>query len=101
MKRKYLNRLTLTICLQLIFAFAFSQSKISLAGAIKDSSTQKPLQYATVELYRHNQLTQAIKSVYTNDKGKFFINGVDTGNYTLVFSHTGFADKQQDIIIGS
>src|SRR6202008_4513581 len=66
---------------------------------LKDSAAQRPLQYATVELFRENQTATAIRSVYTNDKGRFLFNAIDTGNYILVFSHTSFAEKKQDITV--
>lgn len=85
--------------LQLTGAFAQS-SKTNVSGIIKDSTGQKPLQYVTVELFRESQPATAIRSVYTNDKGKFLFNAVDTGKYLLVFSHTGFAETKRSITVG-
>jgi outer membrane receptor protein involved in Fe transport len=73
---------------------SFAQGKGSISGTVSDSTFQKTLQYVTVELYKQNQPTEALKSSYTNDKGKFSFTGIDSGSYTLVFSHTGFAEKQ-------
>jgi hypothetical protein len=88
-----------------IFSLAFvtgviaQQTRTSITGIIKDSAAQKPLQYATVELFRANQPGQSIRSVYTNDKGKFGFNAVDTGSYLVVFSHTGFSEKRRTISV--
>ena len=93
------KEILLALSFILLVQFCFAQSsKSTITGFIKDS-TQKALQYATVELFHANQLTTAVKSVYTNDKGKFIFSGVDTGSYTIIFSHTGFSEKHQDIIV--
>jgi hypothetical protein len=42
--------------------------------------------------------TEAIKKTYTSDKGNFKILA-DTGRYTLVLSHTGFADMTVDLAV--
>ncbi|MFN2439897.1 MAG: outer membrane beta-barrel protein, partial [Chitinophagaceae bacterium] len=59
----------------------------------------KSLQYVTVELFKQNNISLPIKSAYTNDKGKFTLSSIDTGSYTLIISHTGFAEKKQNITI--
>ncbi|MBC7872857.1 MAG: TonB-dependent receptor [Ferruginibacter sp.] len=69
-----------------------------VTGTVKDS-TQKLLPYVTVSLFRSVQLQEPLKSTYTNDAGKFQFLNTDTGSYLLIFSHTGFSDQQQDIIV--
>ena len=66
MKKKNAKKVGQTILLQLLYIALLAQSKTSVSGLLKDSAAQKPLQYATVELFRANQLTQPVKSVYTN-----------------------------------
>lgn len=89
--------LILSYCL--VSAVVLAQNKgIKLTGSVKDS-IEKPLSFVTVSLFRQNQLDQSLKSTYTNDAGKFQFNNIDTGNYTLIFSHAGFAEKQQDIAV--
>jgi outer membrane receptor protein involved in Fe transport len=96
--KKILHQLLCIALFQLTTVCAFAQnSKATLSGSVKDSAGLKPLQYATVELYKQGQLTQALKMVYTNDKGKFSFASIDTGRYTLIISHTGFSEQQQDI----
>ena len=94
-KRNALIIFCFFICLN-----SFPQSaKSSITGLVKDSSGLKPLQYVTVELFKQNNLNLPVKSAYTNDKGKFTLSLIDTGNYTLIISHTGFTEKKQDVTI--
>src|SRR5687768_3065192 len=88
------------IAFSLLFASpAQAQSqRYKIAGIVKDSA-QKPLAYVTVSLFKQQQLQQPLRSSYTNDAGKFQFNSVDTGSYTVIISHTGFAEKQQDITV--
>jgi hypothetical protein len=98
MKKNY--QFIFLILLQLITGYGFAQTKQTITGALKDS-LQKPLSFATAGLYRQNDQTQPVKVTYTNDKGKFSFSSVDTGNYTLVFTHTGFADRKQALTVGT
>jgi hypothetical protein len=81
---------------------AFAQpSKSTITGIVKDSNGLKPLQYVTVELFKPGNFNLPVKSAYTNDKGKFTLSSIDTGKYTLIISHTGFLEKQQNIAIAN
>lgn len=79
---------------------AFGQASNNKITGIIIDSVQKPLQYATIELYKQNQLTTVVKNTYSNEKGVFTISAIDTGSYTLVISHTGFASEQKNINVG-
>ncbi|RYY38651.1 MAG: TonB-dependent receptor [Chitinophagaceae bacterium] len=72
----------------------------SITGTLQDSAARKALQYATAELYAAANPSTAIKSAYTNDKGRFTISGLDSGRYILIVSHTGFLERQQEITLG-
>ena len=86
----------LTILLLLSTLCSMGQAgKSVLSGTVKDS-TQKPLQYVTVELFKQ---TAPVKSTYTDDKGKFSIKGVDTGSYQVVVSHAGYGEHRQDLTV--
>lgn len=93
MKKIFFYGLTLVLAQCLISSTASAQKKATLAGAVTDSASQKPLSYANAELYRGSNLTQPFKVTFTNDKGRFIFANVDTGNYTVIVSHSGFAEK--------
>ncbi len=87
------------ISLALLFFIASSvnaQTGFKLSGIVKDSAS-KATAFTTVSLYRKAQLEQPLKTTYTNESGKFVFNKVDTGSYTLILTHTGFKEIQQDI----
>src|SRR5215207_8094288 len=96
MKKKFLYGIAL-VCCQCIALFTVAQTKASISGTVSDSTAQKPLQYVTIELYRGGNMTQAVKAGFTNDKGKYNFNNIDTGSYTIIISHTGFLEKQEAI----
>ncbi|HEV7780708.1 MAG TPA: carboxypeptidase regulatory-like domain-containing protein, partial [Chitinophagaceae bacterium] len=85
--------------LLLLTSTGYAQPKsFKISGVIKDSA-QKPLTFVTVSLFKQQQLQQPLRSSYTNDAGKFQFNAVDTGAYTVIVSHTGFAEKQEKITV--
>lgn len=96
---KKLPRAFFLLLTKLMAVAAIAQSSTTVSGSLTDSANAKPLQYATVEIYKGNTITQPLKAVFTNDKGRFVFNRIDTGIYTLLFSHTGFAEKKQPITV--
>ena len=93
------NKTGIAIVLLLLLQLAaYAQSnKASVTGQVKDSS-RKALSYVTVELFPANVATP-LKSSYSNEKGHFILDNIDTGRYTLIFSHTGFADIKKDLTL--
>ncbi|RYE12257.1 MAG: TonB-dependent receptor, partial [Sphingobacteriales bacterium] len=89
----------LIVLLQLVALTSMAQSKTTITGTVTDSSTQKAIAYATAELYRKATDPQPLKAVATNDKGRFTFNNVEAGTYTVVVSHTGFAQQQQEVTV--
>ena len=86
----------LTLC---ISSSLFAQPKqVKVAGVVKDS-LQKPLGYVTVSLFKKDQLSVPLKTTYTSNAGKFSFSNVDTGHYSIILTHTGFAEQQQDFSI--
>jgi hypothetical protein len=87
------------LLLQSLAYSAMAQGKTTITGTLLDSTTQKPLQYATIELYKGAVAAQPLKATFSNEKGKFSISGIDSGNYVILFSHTGFVEKQQALTL--
>lgn len=99
MKKIVLHCLGLAF-LQCLLAFAAqAQGKATLTGSIADSVSQKPLAYATAELYKGDATAQPLKATFTNDKGRFTFSNVDTGRYTVVLSHTGFFETKKEVVV--
>jgi len=81
-------------------AFYGQSKKSTISGVIKDSLHQ-PLVFATINLSRQSQPKVPIRNTYSNEKGHFRFNNVDTGNYFLDISHTGYIAKQEKIKVTS
>jgi outer membrane cobalamin receptor len=97
-KTRNLRRLLLLLCVQFTAALAFAQGSVN--GFVKDSAAARGLQYATIELFAAADPSKAVKSGYTNDKGRFNITGLGSGRYLVIISHTGFGERQQTISVG-
>ncbi len=71
-----------------------AQQTFTVTGSVHDSIHQNALGYATVNIYKKGRLDTAIKVMYTTDKGRFSFNKLDSGSYTIIALHTGYAEKQ-------
>ncbi|MGQ9664993.1 MAG: TonB-dependent receptor domain-containing protein [bacterium] len=70
-----------------------------IMGTVVEAMTEQPIELVNVILYdkNHNQIT----GTATNEMGKFYIAGIDTGDYIIEFSFVGFDTKQDNINISS
>ena len=68
-----------------------------ISGIVSDSTERKPISFVTVSLFNKNQPAQQVKAAFSDAKGKFQLSGIDSGNYVIIFSHTGFTEKKQNI----
>lgn len=89
------------LALSLLLLIAYSASaQSSVSGTIKDSTNNKPIQFATVELFKSSDTTKPVRSGYTSDNGKFAFSGIDTANYLLIVSHTSYEEITQTVPVG-
>jgi outer membrane receptor protein involved in Fe transport len=66
-----------------------------ISGTIIDSVTKKPLDYASVGLYRSGGKSP-INGVLTDEKGNFKIDNIKPGKYKLAISFIGYPTKYVD-----
>lgn len=66
-----------------------------ISGNVIDSLTKKPLDYASVGLYRSGGKAP-ITGVITDSKGNFKLDNVKPGSYKLVISFIGYPNKTID-----
>ncbi|SHE82774.1 Outer membrane receptor proteins, mostly Fe transport [Mariniphaga anaerophila] len=85
----------LFICICSIQVFAKGEGVIS--GRVIDSVTKEPLPYATVTVNSEEQL---VTGTVTNVDGRFTIDGVNEGNYTVSCSFVGYNSKEIPLLIG-
>ncbi|RYE34970.1 MAG: carboxypeptidase-like regulatory domain-containing protein [Sphingobacteriaceae bacterium] len=66
-----------------------------IAGTVVDSITKKPIDYATITLYRSGGKAP-LNGVVTDGKGVFRIANISAGNYKVTISFIGYPTKTID-----
>ncbi|MCD8740913.1 TonB-dependent receptor [Mucilaginibacter roseus] len=69
-----------------------------ISGTVIDSLTKKPLDYATVSIYRSGG-TAPMNGVLTDEKGNFKIDNVKPGSYKIGVSFIGYPTKFIDPVV--
>jgi hypothetical protein len=86
-------RKTLTVIVVCFFAAAsYAQSNFGkLQGKVTDAKTKIPVAYATILLEK-----EGIRKggAYTDDEGKYVINALDPGTYTVTVKYLDYQDKK-------
>lgn len=65
-----------------------TNSPVSLTGVVKDNDTGEELVCAAIEIAELN------RKVFTDITGRFTINNLNPGNYTLKISYIAYEDKE-------
>ena len=98
---KYLKKTTgivlLLLCTALIrqnFAFAQKTSTGEISGVVKDLTSNETLPFATVMII--GSATGAV----TDLDGNFRLSNLQSGNYTLSISYTGYTVKEVPVVLG-
>ncbi|MBE9586693.1 TonB-dependent receptor [Mucilaginibacter sp. JRF] len=68
-----------------------------ISGTVIDSISKKPLDYATVSIYRSGG-SAPMNGVLTDDKGNFKFDGIKAGSYKIGVSYIGYPTKFIDPI---
>ncbi len=69
-----------------------------ISGTIVDSISKKPMDYASVGLYRSGGKSP-ITGVITDEKGNFKLDNIHPGRYKLVITFIGYPNKTIDPVI--
>ena len=88
--------LLLIICLYTLPLFAqkpVGNSKIN--GIVLDSTVAKPVDFATIALY-DKATNKIVDGATADEKGVFLIEKVAAGDYKIIISFIGYADKTID-----
>src|SRR3954469_21476479 len=72
-----------------------SSIKGRISGNIIDSLTKKPVDYATVSLFKSGAKTP-INGVLTDEKGNFKLDNIRAGKYKITVSFIGYPTKTFD-----
>ena len=97
-----MKALSLTALLLFILCYAWSQTNkavLKLKGTVVDSTTGKPLAYATGVL--QNQKTNTtVKNFLSGDDGSFELSFTDSLDYAVIFAFTGYDNKAISLVRG-
>lgn len=66
-----------------------------ISGTVIDSVTKKPIDYATITLYRSGGKAP-LNGVVSDEKGVFHINNISAGKYKVTVSFIGYPTKTVD-----
>jgi len=83
--------------LAFICGAAHAQDEITVAGRIVDSVTGTAVPFATVTIVRGDA---EVGGQLANGEGRFVIEGLDRGSYTVSVGFVGFATAEQPLLIG-
>src|SRR3954452_8925474 len=95
---KFLTCTSVFIISFLLTEQVYSQNRITLSGSVTDSS-KKPISLVTVRFFKQDNLQAPLQTTLSQDDGSFQFTKIDAGNYTLTFTHTGFAALKQEITV--
>lgn len=69
-----------------------------ISGVVVDSVTKKPLDYATIAVYRSNGKVP-LNGTMTDEKGVFKLNDMKIGKYKIVITFIGYPSKTVDPVV--
>lgn len=75
-----------------------SNIKGRISGNIVDSLSKKPVDYATISLFKSGAKTP-INGVLTDEKGNFKLDNISAGKYKITVSFIGYPTKTIDPVI--
>ncbi|MFQ5641424.1 MAG: DUF2271 domain-containing protein [bacterium] len=84
--------------IELIYTPGGTTQPTSLSGTVEDASSNQPLQNATVQLNRGNNI---IYEITTDATGLYSFDNIEAGTYTLVVSKSGYTTWTEDVSLSS
>ena len=75
-----------------------NKDKYSITGKVIDKESSKPLDYASVALYREPE-NSVVSVVITNQKGDFSLVGLTNGNYYIKVDFMGYESHKEEYSI--
>jgi hypothetical protein len=97
----FTKRLCFSIVILLSYFFSFAQQgNFSITGAIVDSLSGQPIEYATITVFQKGN-TKPVNGTSTNHAGLFSIDNLSAGKYTLTIDFIGYRTISKDISPGA
>ena len=79
--------------------FASAEDNGRITGVIKDSVSNKPVEFATIAIIDPTT-RKAIDGTIADENGRFSINKIANGQYTLSITFIGFKTRNIEVIVG-
>jgi len=92
------NKLLATAALLCCFSFTL-KAQSTISGRVTDSSNNLPLEYATVSI--KDPKNGLYTGTVTNHEGRYIIEDLKSGRYTVIFNYIGYKTDSIDILIGN
>ncbi len=93
-----MNKMVLSALFALSSVLAFAQG--SVKGTVFDKQTVEPLSFVTVQVTLQGT-TNLAGGTMTDADGKFYIEGLKTGTYTLKLSYVGYKETERTFEIST
>lgn len=89
-----MNRLIYTLTLALASLTAWAQG--SITGRVVEKQTTSPLEFANVVVRQAGQ-AKPLKTGYTDAEGRFMLQSLPLGRYTIGISLLGYKEEKRDV----
>jgi ferric enterobactin receptor len=93
-----LSKIAATGFLLLIAFNGYAQENIKISGTLGDSLTHEPIRFATVALI-NQQSNTPVKRTQTDSSGRFVLENVPAGVFTLRMTYVGYTDIFKENIL--
>lgn len=92
-------KITLTVILIFVIAFAQAQETITITGQIIDQETKETLPFVSVSV-NDEATNEIVTGTITDDNGRFEIKDLATGKYIVKITYLGFETVERKIASG-
>jgi hypothetical protein len=92
-------RLGISISLLLFTCFSFAQNIANVSGRVVDAGSNQPLDFASIEI-RAADSTAILAGVLAGEDGRFLIEGLPRGNYSVRVIDAGYSATEVPLTVG-
>ena len=89
-----------SLLLQSVLVSQAQSPAVTLSGIVKGKADKAALPFVNIVLKTGSD-SAFITGTVSNEKGRFTLSNIKSGNYILQISYTGFTQKSQPVLVGS
>ena len=89
-----------SLLLQSVLVSQAQSPAVTLSGVVKGKADKAALPFVNIVL-KTGRDSAFITGTVSNEKGRFTLSNIKSGNYILQISYTGFTQKSQPVLVGS